>query len=104
MNKFRTLENIIRDIAAGRSVLSEKMGVMGTIRKGLTGTITQPKVDTTVIDPVVKDTEVRDQKFDGKPAETPTIDKVLTPGTPEHKAHLQHAARAQRKLKIIDNA
>lgn len=103
MNKFRTLENIIRDIAAGRSVLSEKMGVMGTIRKGLSGTIQQPKVDTTVIDPVVKDIEVRNQKFDDRPAETPTIDKVLTPGTPEHKAHKQHAMRVQRKLKIIDN-
>lgn len=103
MSNYRTLENIIRDIAAGRSVLSEKMGVMGTIRKGLAGVVQQPKVDTAVINPVVKDTEVRDQKFDGKPADTPTIDKVLTPGTPEHKAHIQHAMRAQRKLKIIDN-
>lgn len=103
MSNYRTLENIIRDIAAGRSVLSEKMGVMGTIRKGLSGSIKQPKVDTTVIDPVVKDIEVRHQKFDEKPVETPTIDKVLTPGTPEYKAHKQHAVRAQRKLKIIDN-
>lgn len=103
MNKFRSLENIIRDIAAGRGALSEKMGVMGTIRKGLTGSATPSKVDTTVIDPVVQDSEVRFDKFKDQPEASATIDKVLTPGTPEHKAHSQHAIRAQRKLKIIDN-
>jgi hypothetical protein len=102
MNKYRSLENIIRDVSAGKLV-SEKMGIIATI-KNLGRNSKKPAEGPLASEP--QDKTIAPEKADG-PKETPkeqpsTLSAVLTPGTPEHAAHVEYAKRAQRKLKIID--
>ena len=103
MNKYRSLENIIRDVSSGKLV-SEKMGIIATIRS-LGNRSKKPTEAPLAKEP--QDNTVAPEK-DDEPVETPgqpetTLSAVLTPGTPEHDAHREYVKRAHRKLKIIDN-
>lgn len=105
MNKFRSLENIIRDVASGRAPLSERLGIMSTIRqigkKPTEAPLAKEPEDKTISpdDDVEKHIITPDAS---KEIET-TLSQALTPGHEVHKAHKEFARRAQRKLKIIDN-
>lgn len=99
MNKFRSLENIIRDVAARTAPISEKVGIMSTIRnigkKPAESPLANEPKDIDVIDMVASS--------DVEPEQVSTLKQVLTPGTEEHAAHKEHVKRSLRKLKIIDN-
>jgi hypothetical protein len=105
MNKYRSLENIIRDVAAGRAPISEKMGMMSAIRsvgkKPMEAPLAQEPEDNT-ISPTdsVKDHIVTSSV--SKEIQT-TLSHALNPSTDVHAARKDHAVRSQRKLKIIDN-
>ncbi len=105
MNKFRSLENIIRDVAAGRAPLSEKLGIMTTIRK-LGKKPTEAPLAAEPVDKTVTPTDDVEKHIVttnvSKEIET-TLGQALTPGHEVHAAHKEFAKRAQRKLKIIDN-
>jgi len=105
MNKFRSLENIIRDVAAGRLPLSEKMGMMSAIRsvgkKPKEAPLAQEPEDKTIAPPDnVKDHIITTDV--SKEIET-TLSHALDPSTEVHAAHKDHVKRSLRKLKIIDN-
>lgn len=105
MNKYRSLENIIRDVARGVAPLSEKLGMMSTIRsirkKPTEAPLAQEPIDKTIdpksdIEKHIVTTHV------SKEIET-TLSHALDPESDVHRAHKEHVKRAQRKLKIIDN-
>lgn len=99
MSNYRTLENIIRDVAAKRSAVDEeRFSLMGAIRR--MGMKPSPKKDAIAVAPVVEPEE----KIDPKETDLPksVLQKVLDPATPEHHAHKEYVKRSQRKLKIID--
>jgi hypothetical protein len=105
MNKFRSLENIIRDVATGRSPLSEKMGLMSAIRsvnkKPSEAPLAQEPEDKTIAPTDdVKDHIVTTNV--SKEVET-TLSQALDPSTEVHAAHKDHVKRSHRKLKLIDN-
>jgi hypothetical protein len=102
MNKYRTLENIIRDVAQGKSQLSEKMGIISTIKK-IGKKPTEAPLASEPTDKTVSPEDKIVTKDVPEPEQT-MLAKALEVGSPEHHAHAQHAKRSQRKLKLIDNA
>lgn len=100
MNKYRSLENIIRDVAAGRLPLSEKMGMMSAIRSVGKKPTKAPEDSTMSATDVIKSHIVTSSV--PKEIQT-TLSLALDPSTEVHDAHTDHAKRSHRKLKIIDN-
>lgn len=98
MNKFRSLENIIRDVTSGRGPVVEKLGIMSTIKK-IGKRPTESPLANEPKDSVIAHIVSKDVPAD----EVSVLKQVLTPGTEEHAAHKEYVKRAYRKLKIIDN-
>lgn len=98
MSNYRTLENIIRDVAARRAPVDEqKFSLMGAIRRvGATKPKKEEPIETPKVSP--------DAAVEPKQTQTPKdmMAAVLDPETPEHKAHKEFVKRSLRKLHIID--
>lgn len=101
MNKYRTLENIIRDVVAKRADVAERYSLMGAIRKVGTkkpteSPLAQEPVDVTVSpDADVKPPETKDTAV--------TVAQMLDTKSHVHAAAKEYVRRSQRKLHIIDN-
>jgi len=100
MNKYRSLENIIRDVSAGRAQVSEKLSMVGTIRK-----LGKKPTEAPLAKEPTDNTIAPGAKVVSKDVPQPEVNmlaKVMDVGSLEHEAHKLHAKRSQRKLKIID--
>ena len=101
MSKYRTLENIIRDVVARRLDEKERFSLMGAIRRVGTKKPTESPLAQEPVDVTVSPT------VDVKPPEMPsapvTLDQMADVTSKIHQAQKQYVRRSQRKLHIIDN-
>jgi protein-tyrosine phosphatase len=110
MSKFRTIENMIRDVVSGKAPLGNHKGMRTAIREVAMHNAPMPKVPEPTNDAFAKKEEDTPSQQAAKYIDKLTPDdkesthaKVLDKTSPEHQAYKEYVKRAHRKLKIIDN-